>query len=147
MSCTNETAPLLRAAGLRSTIARNAVVTALRHARGHRTVDDIIRRIEGDMAMPGAVAASTVYRTLEKLEGIGLVGSVRLPGAPVTFEWVGSLEEAHSHLVCDRCGGEQVLPADVMEPLMRTIEQRTSFHPAPGHLAIRGECERCRASA
>lgn len=144
MSCTHETAPILRAAGLRSTIARNAVVAALRHASGHRSVDDIIRRIEGDMAMPGAVAASTVYRTLETLEGIGLVGSVRLPGAAVTFEWVGGAADAHSHLVCDRCGGEQLLPADVMESLVRDIEQRTSFRPAPGHLAIRGECERCR---
>jgi Fur family ferric uptake transcriptional regulator len=143
MSCTTETPEILRAAGLRSTSARNAVVAALRHSGGHRTVEEISEWIEREVPALGTITPSTVYRTLETLEGVGLVGSVRLPSSTATFEWVGGAE-AHSHLVCDRCGAEQMLPAELLEPLEASIESRTGFHPTLTHLALRGECEQCR---
>jgi Fe2+ or Zn2+ uptake regulation protein len=145
MSCTTEIPLMLRAAGLRSTAARNAVVAALRHAGGHRTVEDVAQWIEREVPLlSGQLSPSTVYRTLETLEHAGLVGTVRQPGAAASFEWLGGSEQAHSHLVCDRCGAETVLPAAVLATLEQLIERRTAFHPALSHMALRGECHDCR---
>lgn len=139
----SDTPQLLRSAGLRSTVARNAVIAALQTLGGHRSVDELGDWIERELAL-GALSPSTLYRTLETLEGVGLVGAIRLPSATVTFEWVGGVAHAHSHLICDRCGADQVLPAELLEPLGRSIERRTAFRPALAHLALRGECEDCR---
>ena len=144
MSCTADTIELLHRAGLRATNGRAAVVTALRHAGGHRSVEELIAWIQGESGLYAALSVSTVYRTLEALEGSGLVGAVRRQGVPTTFEWMGS-QESHAHLLCEQCGAEQILPAAVQRRIEGAIERSTSFQPSLGHLTIRGECASCAA--
>ena len=74
----------LRARGLRLTPQRQPVLAAV-NAIEHGTPDDIAARLRED-AGPGGAApdTSTVYRTLELLEQLGLVWHTHLgKGAPV----------------------------------------------------------------
>lgn len=144
MSCTADTIELLHGVGLRATNGRAAVVTALRHAGGHRSVEELIDWIQGESGLYAALSVSTVYRTLEALEESGLVGAVRRQGVPTTFEWMGS-HESHAHLLCEHCGAEQLLPAAVQRRIEASITRSTAFQPSLGHLTIRGECATCAA--
>ncbi|MCC6237747.1 MAG: transcriptional repressor [Dehalococcoidia bacterium] len=144
MSCTADTIELLHRAGLRATNGRAAVVTALRHAGGHRSVEDLIEWIDGEPGRHVALSVSTIYRTLDALEVCGLVGAVRRQGMPTTFEWMGA-QESHAHLLCERCGLEEMLPVAVQRRIEASITRSTAFQPWLGHLTIRGECASCAA--
>ncbi len=144
MSCTADSIEVLHRAGLRVTNGRAAVVTALRHAGGHRSVEELIAWMEGETGRDIALNVSTVYRTLEALEACRLVGAVRRQGAPTTFEWMGS-EESHAHLLCERCGREEHLPPVVQRRIEASITRGTAFRPSLGHLTIRGVCASCAA--
>src|SRR6186713_2914764 len=60
----------LRARGLRSTAQRRTVIEALATADGHVTGAELVERCR---QVDPATTPSTVYRTLDVLEGLGLV--------------------------------------------------------------------------
>jgi Fur family ferric uptake transcriptional regulator len=88
----------LRAAGLRVTAARLAVLDAARHG-DHLTVDEIAaaarRRI-------GSVSTQAVYDVLAALARAGLVQRIELAGGPARFET--RVGDNHHHLACRSCG-------------------------------------------
>ena len=66
---------LIREQGERVTTARRALVTALVQAKGHVTADDLAVLVQ--KAQPD-VHLSTIYRSLDALERIGVVDHVHL---------------------------------------------------------------------
>ncbi len=94
----------LRASGYRVTPQRQLVleaVTKLEHATPEEIFADIHQTARG-------VNVSTVYRTLELLEQVGLVTHTHLGhGAPVYHP---AAEAQHVHLVCRDC--EKVIQVD-----------------------------------
>ena len=84
---------------------------------------------------------STFYRTLEALEGLGMVEHVHLGHGAGAYH-VGPSAD-HHHLVCDACGRTVDVP---LEDLQRAIEQVTAplgFVPDSAHFAIVGRCAGC----
>lgn len=126
----------LRRAGLRVTAPRRAVCAVLASAAdGHLTASDVADRAGT------AVDLSTVYRTLEALEGLGLVEHVHLGHGAGAYH-VGPSAH-HHHLVCDTCGRTVDIPLD---DLQRAIEQVTAplgFVADSAHFAIVGRCAAC----
>lgn len=135
---TGDPAERLRAAGLRATRQRVAVVEALRESGGHRTADEIARA----MAATGrAVPRASLYHALAALVagGVVLVADAG-PGATryeVSETW-------HHHLVCRACS------AVVDVPCVRG--ERPCLEPdLPGVVAdeaqvvFRGLCGACAA--
>src|SRR3954447_18469822 len=91
----------LRAHGLPLTASRQRVLEAV-GALEHATPEAIGARLR-EAAGPGGAApdTSTVYRTLEVLERLGLVWHTHLgKGAPVYH----AAEHPHLHVVCQSCG-------------------------------------------
>src|SRR5919112_5384492 len=91
----------LRARGLRLTAQRERVLAAV-GALDHATPEAIGARLREE-AGPGGAApdTSTVYRTLEVLERLGLVWHTHLgKGAPVYH----SAGHRHLHVACATCG-------------------------------------------
>jgi Fur family transcriptional regulator, ferric uptake regulator len=89
------------------------------------------------------VNVSTVYRTLELLEQLGLVTHTHLDhGAP---RYHLAAEAEHVHLVCRQC--EQVTEVDksAAAPLVAALEQSEGFQTDVGHLTIYGLCAACQA--
>jgi Fur family ferric uptake transcriptional regulator len=132
-----ELAESLRARGYRLTPQRQLVLEAVTEL-GHATPEDVhawvVKRAEG-------VNISTVYRTLELLEEIGLVTHTHLSHGAPTYHPADAPQ--HAHVVCHRCGSVSELELDDLAGLIDTIRSRTGFVPDLGHLTVFGECRRC----
>ncbi len=127
----------LRATGLRSTVARRAVLQALREA-GHATVDELcvaVQRTTPDVSL------STIYRTLEVLDEAGLVTHAHLHHGSPTYHSVD--EEPHVHLVCTRCGSIHQQPIEVAQSLAQQLQASSGFAVDMTHLAVHGRCAAC----
>lgn len=128
---------LLRAEGGRVTSARRALVEALLAADAHVTADDLAARVQ---AAHPEVHRSTVYRTLDALERLGVVVHSHLGHGGGVYHLA---DERHQHLVCEQCGAVVEMPDDVLEPLARTVRRRYGFTIEPGHFALVGRCRAC----
>lgn len=122
--------------GLRMTPQRQLVVDAVRDL-GHATPEQICSRVQ---AAAPAVNITTVYRTLELLERIGLVRHTHLGhGAPTYSE----REHQHVHLVCHECGAVTEAPTDLMVPLAEQLAGESGFVLDATHVALSGRCASC----
>lgn len=97
---------ILRAAGLRVTIARAALVAALLRAHEPVSMEDAVRLCGADGGDP-----ATVYRNLQTLREAGVLQPVRGVGRREMFELVGqprahvgTPDHHHAHLSCTKCG-------------------------------------------
>ena len=128
----------LRASGYRVTPQRQLVleaVTKLEHATPEEIFADIRQTARG-------VNVSTVYRTLELLEQIGLVTHTHLShGAP---RYHLAAEAQHVHLVCRSCDKIIQLDPAAVASLVRNLEADYGFETDVGHLTVFGRCEDCR---
>jgi Fur family ferric uptake transcriptional regulator len=89
-----------------------------------------------------AVNSSTVYRTLEVLEELGLVRHAHLTDRAPTYHSVTDHE--HFHLVCRNCQQVISVDPDVLTPLLKQLETDHRFAVDVGHLTVFGRCEECR---
>lgn len=117
---------------------RRAIVTEIMATDGHISPTDVARRVRD--RVPG-VNPSTVYRTLDLLEEVGVLSHSHLEAGP---EYHRSGEAEHVHLVCARCGAHDSLTLDEAESLKRLIGGRRGFVPDLTHFAISGLCAACR---
>ena len=128
----------LRARGYRLTPQRQLVLEAVT-ALGHATPDEIAERVRRTAQ---GVNISTVYRTLELLEELGLVTHTHLGHGAPTYHAADDAD--HLHLVCRKCGGIEEIRPDVLDGAMRTIATQHGFTVDAGHFAIFGVCRACR---
>jgi Fur family ferric uptake transcriptional regulator len=131
-------AEVLRSRGLRLTAQRQLVLEAV-YALGHATPDQVHARVAQTAA---GVNITTVYRTLELLEELGLVSHAHLSHGAPTYHTVGELQ--HVHLVCRRCEGVTEVSTRVLGPLAETLRDEHGFAIDAAHVALFGECATCR---
>jgi Fur family ferric uptake transcriptional regulator len=142
-----DTVPLaerLRSRGLRLTPQRQQVLAAVASLE-HATPEAIVARLR-DGAAPGTAApdASTVYRTLELLERLGLVWHTHLgKGAPVYH----AAEHPHLHVVCASCGSIASAPPGLLDAAAERLRADLGFTVDVGHVALSGTCAACREHA
>jgi Fur family ferric uptake transcriptional regulator len=130
---------LLRGDGGRVTTGRRAIVRALLHGPDHHvTAEDVARIVHAEQP---DVHLSTIYRTLDALEDLGVVGRVNLGAGGAVYHLT---DHAHHHLVCEVCGSVTEVPDDVVGPLGHALEERYGFTLSTRHLAITGRCADCR---
>lgn len=127
----------LRRAGLRSTAQRRAVLDALDELR-HATVDELAARVQRDSP---DVSLSTVYRTLETLDRVGLVTHAHLRHGAPTYHTVD--EHPHIHLVCGRCGRVEQQDVEVAAAFAEELRRTSGFRVDLTHLALHGRCAAC----
>ncbi len=142
MSCERETAQELRAKGGRFTIQRLKIAAALRHSGGHCTAEEIHETVSRGDPHAG-MSLSTVYRTLGALKELRLVAELDA-GGRAAYEWVEG-EQAHHHLICQRCGAQQDLDRKLPERLCEEILAETGFEAYLDHLSLAGRCANCRS--
>ncbi len=131
----------LRSRGLRLTPQRRWVLSAVETLE-HATPEAIGARLREE-AGPGGSApdASTVYRTLELLERLGLVWHTHLgKGAPVYH----AAQHPHLHVVCDTCGEVSSVAPDVLDSAAERLAADLGFTVDVGHVALSGTCRACR---
>lgn len=131
----------LRARGLRWTPQRRILVEVLSRTDGHVTGAELVERCrELD---PGTIP-STVYRTLDVLEELGVLSHSH--GVDGREEFHVLPEAEHGHLYCRGCGGEWDL--DTADPAvtaaLEAFEARRGFAVDISHLTLIGRCAACR---
>jgi len=130
----------LRHRGARVTTARRAIVEAMVDAQGHRTADEIAAAIHD--AYP-SINRSTVYRNLEELERLGVLVHAHLGHGAATYHLAAN---AHSHLVCERCGVALSVPTELFSELSTTMLAQYGFTIDPLHFSVLGICAPCRST-
>ena len=128
----------LRDSGYRLTPQRELILAAVEKL-GHATPDEVLAEVRLQSA---AVNASTVYRTLEVLEGLGLVRHAHLSDRAPTYHSVTDHE--HFHLVCRNCRKVISVDPGVLTPLLHQLDADHRFTVDVGHLTVFGTCEDCR---
>ncbi len=131
---------LLKRRGLRMTPQRRAIVTEIMATHGHISPTDVAHRVRE--RVPG-VNPSTVYRTLDLLEDLGVLSHAHLESG-AEYHW--SEEGDHIHLVCSRCGGEESFSMSEADTLKQLISEHHGFQPDLTHFAISGLCRVCSAA-
>jgi Fur family ferric uptake transcriptional regulator len=127
----------LRARGYRLTPQRQLVLEAVAKL-GHATPEDIAGAVRETAT---GVNISTVYRTLELLEAIGLVQHTHLGHGAPTYS-VAS-ETDHVHLVCRDCGAVDEAPPSVVGTVVEELAATRGFQVDVGHFAVFGRCRSC----
>ena len=127
----------LRAKGYRLTPQRELVLRAVERL-GHATPDEVLTAVRQESQ---AVNISTVYRSLELLEELGLVRHAHITDRAPTYHSAAAPE--HVHLVCRSCHEITEVPPTIIEALTGDLQKRFGFTTDVGHLTIFGTCRRC----
>jgi Fur family transcriptional regulator, ferric uptake regulator len=125
--------------GLRMTPQRQLVLDAVSEL-GHATPEAVCSKVQETAP---AVNITTVYRTLDLLEQLGVVRHTHLGHGAPTYA-TGAHE--HVHLVCHRCGGVSEVDAALLDDLAGTLARQTGFALDATHVALSGLCAGCDAA-
>ena len=128
----------LRARGLRWTPQRRTLIEVLQSTEGHLTGAEIVDRCR--VADP-ETTPSTVYRTLDVLEELGLVRHGH--GADGREEFHVRPTTDHGHLHCASCGDVWEIGADEAASLVSSLHASRGFDVDLSHLTIVGRCAAC----
>jgi Fur family ferric uptake transcriptional regulator len=126
----------LHARGMRLTPQRERVLTVVREL-GHATPEQI------SDASP-EIDLTTVYRTLELLEELGLVRHAHLGHGAPSYR---PAEDEHVHVVCHSCGTVDDAPADLIDELAAQLRVERGFAVDRAHFTVFGRCRTCGEQA
>lgn len=125
--------------GYRLTASRRAVVDALAQSAESLTAADLYELGRARYKQLGLV---TVYRTLEKLEELGLVQRVHRPDG--CHAYISALD-GHQHLLlCETCGRVEVFKGDDLKEFSRRLEGESGFQIHEHWLQFFGLCSQCQ---
>ncbi len=130
---------VLRAHRVRLTRQRRVILDVALQQSGHFSVDAVYMEVA---RCDPAINLATVYRTLHRLQQIGLLRTLEAGHERLLFEVSGATP--HHHLVCTVCGSEQAINAEAVDVLCARLRERYAFLAEPQHLAIPGRCARCQ---
>ncbi len=130
---------VLQRRGYRLTAARRAVVRVLAESGHTLTPSEIYHAAR---RLYPALGLVSVYRTLEKLETLGLVQRVhQVEGCNTYFPNVAG----HQHvLLCRRCRQARFFSGDDLDALVNKLQAETGFAIEHHWLQLVGLCERCQ---
>jgi len=124
--------------GYRLTPQRMMVLAAIEGSEDHISAEEIYAQV---IAKYPHVNISTVYRTLELLNRLGLVTETDLGGGRVRYHPAD--KGRHHHLVCQDCGRIIDLDESLLSSLKDVLFREYKFSADLRHLAIFGRCADC----
>ena len=127
----------LRAAGLRVTAARVALLEAVRDG-DHLGVEALATRVRDRI---GHVSLQAVYDALDALTAAGLIRRIEPAGSPARFE--GRIGDNHHHLVCRSCGTVTDVACAVGEAPCLTAADDHGFSIDEAEVIYWGLCPGC----
>ncbi len=131
----------LRSRGYRVTPQRQLVLEAITDLE-HATPEAICAEVQRTAQ---SLNISTVYRTLELLEQLGLVTHTHLGHGAPTYHL--SAQADHVHLVCRDCGKITEVSPQTVRGLVTALDSGHGFETDVGHLTVFGRCSTCRHTA
>ena len=123
----------------RITDARRAVVEIVQSSTRALTPVEVYDLAREQHPTLGLV---TVYRTLEKLEELGLIQRVHQSKGCQGFITAG---QGHQHLLlCTRCGQTTLFEGDDLAGFIGSVAEKTGYQINEHWLQLFGLCENCR---
>ncbi len=129
----------LQADGSRITAPRRAVVETLVESEYVLNPLEIFARARERHPGLGLV---TVYRTLEKLEALGLVERVHQPEGCQAY--IAALHGHHHLVICEQCGRAAYFSGDRLGGLVNDVEGESGYQIREHWLQLFGTCGACR---
>jgi Fur family transcriptional regulator, ferric uptake regulator len=129
-------------AGYRLTEPRRALATLIADQHGHFTAADLVSE---SRARRLGVGRATVFRTIEALEGIGIVERIDLPNGEHAY--VACEPVHHHHVVCSNCGASRDVDDAGWRAVVGDIERQTGYRIDDHRLELFGFCPDCRQAA
>jgi Fur family transcriptional regulator, ferric uptake regulator len=114
------------------------VLEVLARVDGHVTGADLV---DGCRAVDPATTPSTVYRTLDVLEELGIVSHSH--GREGRQEFHVNPAANHGHMVCSSCGRTWELATAEVRPLAERLQKSRGFEVDVDHLSVEGRCAAC----
>lgn len=130
----------LRSRGMRATPQRRLVLRALTEL-GHATPELLEEHLRSRQPQ---VNLSTVYRTLELLEQLGVVSHAHLTHHAPSYQIASHAD--HFHLVCRGCGALVEADLAAAGELSAVVLAEHGFTADLAHLSLHGWCEDCTAA-
>ena len=135
----DDVAAALRREGSRLTTSRRLVLEALFAARSLITAEQIAAG--ADTGIP--LDLTSVYRTLERLEALGVVRHVHVAHGPSVYGLLGGGER--EYLVCEKCGKVTAVEPERLERVRAVIRDEFGHEARFTHFPIHGRCADCSA--
>jgi Fur family ferric uptake transcriptional regulator len=129
---------VLRQSGHRISATRRLVLEALFEADGPVSAEHIAAGLGGRRT---SSEPTSVYRTLERLEELGVVRHVHIGHGPGLYALVGGGERAY--LACERCHRVTAVELGELEQISGEIRSRFGYDARFTHFAILGLCGEC----
>lgn len=130
----------LRSRGYRLTPQRQLVLEAVR-SLDHSTPEEIAAEVN---RRAPSVNVSTVYRTLDLLEELGLVSHTHLGHGSPSYQPAD--DEHHVHLVCHTCGAVLAVERGAVADLAGRLRELHGFEMDVSHCVLHGTCAACGGS-
>ncbi|GAB3144594.1 transcriptional repressor [Micromonospora sonneratiae] len=130
-------AEMLRSRGLRLTAQRQLILEAVLDLK-HATPEQVHTAVR---EVAAGVNITTIYRTLELLERLGLVTHTHLSHGSPTYHAAGP--DQHVHLVCRNCGAVEEIEPELLGPLAGQLADQRGFLVDIGHVSLFGVCGNC----
>lgn len=130
----------LRRRGLRWTPQRRTVIEVLAGTDGHVTGAELVERCR---ARDSSTIPSTVYRTLDVLEELGLVRHGHDANGREEFHVLPAAE--HGHLHCRECGATWEVGQERASAVAAALRGSDGFEVDIGHVTLVGRCADCVA--
>jgi Fur family ferric uptake transcriptional regulator len=133
----DDSADLLRSAGLRPTAQRLAVLDAIAGAPSALTAQELHHQLRASGARTGL---TTVYRTLSALADASVLDTFENAGEQ-SFRLCGASH--HHHLVCLHCGSVEEIEGAEVEAWVERTAKRRRFSVSSHRADIYGRCKTC----
>lgn len=140
-----EATQALRSSGGRMTVQRRLILETLETLGGHPTAEEVYALVQ---ERDPRLNASTVYRTLAWLEGVGLVSHCHLDSGPdgersERYDPVTPVE--HHHFICTGCGQVTEFASPQIEAIKSEYATGHGVAVEKAALTLYGLCAPCRA--
>jgi Fur family ferric uptake transcriptional regulator len=128
----------LRERGLRWTPQRRTLIEVLAATTGHVTGSELVERCRERDA---TTVPSTVYRTLDVLEELGVLTHAHGVDGREEFHVLPGAE--HGHLHCTQCHGMWEINARDGAAFVDSLREQRGFEVDLSHVSIAGVCRSC----
>jgi Fe2+ or Zn2+ uptake regulation protein len=136
-----DAAAALRAAGLRITASRLAVLSAVTNGK-HVTAEEVAASARDRV---GSISTQAVYDVLGALTRAGLVRRIEPAGSPARYET--RVADNHHHLVCRSCGAIVDVDCVIGEPPCVLPSDASGYVVDEAEVTFWGICPTCQTTS
>lgn len=136
-----DAAAALRAAGLRITASRLAVLSAVTNGK-HVTAEEVAVSARDRV---GSISTQAVYDVLGALTRAGLVRRIEPAGSPARYET--RVADNHHHLVCRSCGAIVDVDCVIGEPPCVLPSDASGYVVDEAEVTFWGICPTCQTTS